>query len=259
MRISLLSCLIIASQICFGQKFKLGALTSFHRDIVRYADLQKPESNKGDEVIYRYKVGIRASYSPWYRMSIEPGLSISTSTFSDEIKADSTFVRAKAKYQISATEIAALQSHSMTTLSPSIGFLFKTNQHKGCVTFITINYSRNYTIRENEEFLNFDESNFNELIGNVQSSNEAKFEHQGSEIDFSFGAYWHIENFDGEFRLEPKFNIYRSRTDNKINTAPDVLLYYADTKGYTNLGFEISINKNIRKQKDIGNNRSEIW
>jgi len=88
------------------------------------------------------------------------------------------------------------------------------------------------------------------------SSSEGKIEYQGMALDFSFGAYWHIANFDGEIRLEPKFNLFTIRKENEINKAPGVNLYNQDTKGYTNMGFEISINKNIRKRRDIGHNKS---
>jgi len=54
-------------------------------------------------------------------------------------------------------------------------------------------------------------------------------------------------------------SIYRKRVDNKINTAQDINLYHEDIKGHINMGFEVSINKNIRKRRDIGNNRSKPW
>ncbi len=257
MRIFLLVCFAITTQISWGQKFKLGAFSSFHRDVVRYNTTLNIASNRGDNIVYRYKAGIKASYTPWYKIRIEPGLSISTSNYSDDIQIFESNVIAKTKIPLSENEFLTLNSYRATTLSPSLGLLFKTNKHKGCVTFITLNLSRNYTIHENEKFSHFQNEETITLLNDTYSNSESKFEYQGMELDFSFGAYWHIKNFDGEIRLEPKFNIFTHREENKVNTNNEVNLYYTDTKGYTNMGFEISVFKNIRKRRDIGNNRSE--
>jgi len=69
------------SHFCASQTFKIGAFASFHRDVVRFSNSYNEDFNLGDNIIYRYKTGVRASYSPWYKISIEPGLAISTSKF----------------------------------------------------------------------------------------------------------------------------------------------------------------------------------
>ncbi len=249
-----------ASQLCIGQTFKLGAFGSFHRDIIGYAHLSDPMANTGENIVYRQKAGIRASYSPWHKISLEAGVFISSSTFDDDVRVYEKFVVAQYKYFPFNNDNLALDSHKLTSVGPSIGILFKTNKHKGCVTFVTLNYSRSYTIQEVEKFVQYTQGEtINTNPSETYSNSQSKFEFNGSEIDFSFGAYWFIENFDGEIRLEPKFNIYRTYASNSINTAPDITLIHEDDRIYGSMGFEISVNKNIRKRKDIGRNKSSIW
>lgn len=257
MRILLLVCFIVTVQICNAQIFKVGAFTSFHRDIVRFNTDLNTTVNRGDNVVYRYKTGVRASYSPFYKLSIEPGVAISKSTYSDRIQILENNVIAKTKIPVSENEFLALESYKSTTFSPSLGLLFKTNKHKGCVTFITLNLSQNYIIHEDEKFSHFQSGEVVTQLNDTYSSSQGKFEYQGLELDFSFGAYWHIENFDGEIRLEPKFNLLTKRENNEVNANTEMHLYHSDLKGYTSMGFEIAIYKNIRKSRDIGNNRSE--
>ena len=260
MRISFLICFIVASQLSFSQTFKIGAFGGFSRDIVGYANERKPNSNNGENIIYRYKTGVKASYSPWYKVSIEPSIFISTAEFQDDVRIEEKQVFAKYRYSTGNNDRIALEAHKMTSVGPSIGLLFKTNRNKGCVTFITLNYSRSYTIQESERFVNYQSDEINTINStHAYSSSESKFEHNSSELDFSFGAYWHIPNFDGEIRLEPKFNIYRTFVQNEINSVPDVSLINDYTRTFGGMGFEISVNKNLRKSRDIGSNRSEPW
>lgn len=260
MRIIFLITFILASHFGEAQTFKIGAFGSFSRDIVGYARQGNPKANNGENIVYRYKAGIKGSYSPWYKISLEPGLFISTAEFQDDVKVSKKQVTARYKYNIDNNEILALESHKMTSVGPSIGFLFKTNRHKGCVTFITLNYSRSYTVQESEKFVNYQ-------IGEVVTTNtshnysnsQSKFEFNGSELNFSFGAYWHIDSFDGEIRLEPKFNIFRTFVHNEINSIPEITLINDYTRGYAGMGFEVSVNKNLRKRKEIGSNRNQLW
>lgn len=259
MRIVILVCFIVGSQFCNGQTFKIGGFTSFHRDIVRFNTSINSSINSGENVMIRYKTGVRASYSPWYKIRIEPGLSISRSTYSDKIQILESNVIANTKIQISDSEFIALESYSSTLFSPSLGILFKTNKHKGCVTFVNLNLSRNYTIHEDERFSYFQSGEVITELKDTYSSSGRKFEYQGFELDFSFGAYWHINNFDGEIRLEPKFNIITKREENAVNANQEINLYNSDQRGYSSMGFEIAIYKNIRKRRDIGKNRSEAF
>jgi len=259
MRYLLLLYFIAVTHLCFGQTFKVGVFTTFARDISKYASFEDNSVNSGENFVHRYKLGVRASYSPWYKLSIEPGIAISSQEYSDDVIVEKKRVKSRVRFDLGNNNFLALRSHKTKMISPSIGLLFKTNRHKGCVTFITLNFSRNYTIGEKEDFVSYTKNESLVINNDNYSSNESQLQHQGTEIDFSFGAYWYVGNFDGEIRLEPKFNLYRKRENNNINTVPELNLYNSDNRGYANLGFEISVNKNLRRRRDKGHNHNEHW